>query len=215
MPPHPIPTPFGPVSGLWQCPEGAAFGCILGHGAGTDMTHPSMQMLADALANAGVATLRYRFRFREYGGGPDRPDKGMAVTDAAFAYATGQWPHLRWLAAGHSFGARMSALAANAGMLPGIHGLVLFGFPLHAAGKPGTERAPILTALSLPALLLSGDRDTLAQPDLLVAALEGKKNLRLEWLPGADHGYKVPKKSGTDVPSAISAAVQQWLKDQY
>ena len=44
-------------------------------------------------------------------------------------------------AGGKSFGGRMTSQAAAESGLPGIRGLVFLGFPLHPAGRPGTERA--------------------------------------------------------------------------
>jgi hypothetical protein len=40
--------------------------------------------------------------------------------------------------------------------LPGVVGLVAFGFPLHPAGKPSAERGQPLAAVNVPMLFLRG-----------------------------------------------------------
>jgi len=57
----------GRVSACVQMPANAVATLVLGHGAGADMRHAHMQALADALAEAGIATLRFNFPFREAG----------------------------------------------------------------------------------------------------------------------------------------------------
>ena len=74
--PFPIPTPAGPVSGLWTVPEAASAVLVLGHGAGAGMHHHFMADLAAALAQVGVAVLRYQFPSRE--AGKSRPDSSAS-----------------------------------------------------------------------------------------------------------------------------------------
>src|SRR5690606_40962599 len=65
---------------LLQQPPDAMAILALAHGAGTDMRHASMQALADALATAGIATLRYNFPYKEHGRGrPDSPEVATAT----------------------------------------------------------------------------------------------------------------------------------------
>ena len=50
----------------------------------------------------------------------------------------------------------MTSLAAAEAPLEGVRGLAFFGFPLHAAGGPSTERGAHLVDVGVPMLFLQG-----------------------------------------------------------
>ncbi len=207
-----IPTPFGPVGGLLLMPEGAKMGLVFGHGAGTDITHITLERICQALFAVGIASLRYRFRFREFGGPPDKPAKGAPVTQSAVAYAQATYPAITWLAGGHSFGARMTAHALRDGLIE-VPGAVFCSFPLHQAGKPNRDRDEVLLPLRQPLLFLSGDKDTMASLPLLSAVVaEIGPNATLVTLAGADHGYRIAKKIQPD-PEAVFKEMAQTIAD--
>src|SRR5690606_7271948 len=165
--------PAGSVSALWLAPPGARAALALAHGAGAGMRHAFMESLAAALARAGVATLRYQFPYVEAGRRrPDRPPALEATVRAAAAAAARLAPELPLVAGGKSMGGRMTSRAQAAEPLPGVRGLVFYGFPLHPAGRPGTERADHLAAVALPMLFLQGTRDNLADLELLRPVLD-------------------------------------------
>jgi predicted alpha/beta-hydrolase family hydrolase len=163
------------------------------------MRHRQMVATSQALAAAGIATLRYNFPYKEHGSGrPDPAPVATATVRAAVRAAAEVAPDLPLLAGGRSFGGRMTSLAASAEPLPGVRGLVFFGFPLHPSGKPGTERAAHLSRVGVPLLFLQGSKDTLAELSLLrpvVADLGQRATLHI--VEEADHGFHVPKRSGT------------------
>ena len=171
---------------------------VLAHGAGAGMDHPFMAAVAAALAERGVATLRYQFPYMEAGKKrPDRAPVAQATVRAAVRRARSEWPELPLFAGGKSFGGRMTSQAAAAAPLPGVEGLVFLGFPLHAAGRPGTDRAAHLAAVSVPMLFVQGTRDALADLDLLRPVLAGLGDrARLHVVDGGDHSFKVLKRSG-------------------
>jgi predicted alpha/beta-hydrolase family hydrolase len=98
--------------------------------------------------------------------------------------------------------------------LPGVRGLVFFGFPLHAPGRPGVERAEHLSAVEIPMLFLQGTRDEFASLDLLqgvVRRLGSRATLHL--IDEGDHSFKVPKRTGKterDVFDELATTIQQW-----
>ena len=211
-----IPFGDGDVSGLLLRPDGAKALYIFAHGAGVGMTHRSMASNAEGLAVRGIATLRYQFPYMEKGGGrPDPPGIAHAAVRAAVAKGTELAPDLPLFAGGRSFGGRMTSQAQAESPLPGVQGLAFLGFPLHPAGKPGIERADHLQRVLTPMLFVSGDRDALAQLDLLrpmVAGLGDRATLHL--VSHADHSLKVPAKSGhtaADAEAEALDAMADWM----
>ena len=204
----------GEVSALLIRPAGASHLLVLGHGASTTMRHTTLQAIAEALAGAGIATLRYNFPYAEHGGGRDSQAVCTATVRAAVAAARKAAPGLPLLAGGHSFGGRMTSTAASESPLDGVHGLVFFSFPLHQPGKPETKRPDHLDAVTVPMLFLSGTRDELAEMDLLrrVCAQLGAR-ATLHAVDTADHGYKILKRSRTrdeDVFAEMARVVREW-----
>ena len=109
----------------------------------------------------------------------------------------------------------MTSQAQAESPLPGVRGLAFLGFPLHPAGKPGTDRAEHLSRVKIPMLFVSGSRDALAELDLLtpvVAALGGRATLHV--VEQADHSFKVAAKSGRTAAAAEAEALDtltEWM----
>src|SRR3954469_16638952 len=154
----------GQVSGILLKPPEAKALYLFAHGAGAGMTHKAMESSAQALAERGIATLRYQFPYMEKGSKrPDPPRIAHAAVRAAAAAAVELAPELPLFAGGRSFGGRMTSQAQAIDPLPRVLGLAFLGFPLHPAGKPGIERAEHLAGVRVPMLFVSGDRDALAE----------------------------------------------------
>src|SRR5512143_660005 len=178
------------VHEIWQCPDDAVAALVLAHGAGAGMRHRHMQALADAFAAHGIATLRFDFPFIEAGRKRvDPPSVATASIAAAWRSASARTALPLWLG-GHSFGGRMASHAVLTEQVDPA-GLVFCSFPLHVAGKPGTERARHLAQIRRPMLFLSGTRDALATPVLLEQIVQALPTAKLHWLDTADHGYRV------------------------
>jgi hypothetical protein len=204
------------VSGLLLRRADAKALYLFAHGAGAGMTHKAMESNAQGLAERGIATLRYQFLYMEKGSKrPDPPRLAHAVVRAA-AEAVGQAPDLPLFAGGRSFGGRMTSQAQADEPLPGVRGLAFLGFPLHPAGKPGIERAEHLKRVQVPMLFVSGDRDALAELELLkpvVAGLGERATLHL--VVHADHSFKVAAKSGrtsADAEAEALDALEGWIR---
>ncbi len=109
----------------------------------------------------------------------------------------------------------MTSQAQARSPLLGVRGLAFVGFPLHPAGKPGTERAAHLSEIDVPMLFLQGTRDELASLELLnpvVAALGPKATLEL--FDDADHSFHVRARSGRNdaqVREAMLDATVAWM----
>jgi uncharacterized protein len=204
------------VSGLLLRPADAKALYLFAHGAGVGMTHKAMASNAEGLAARGIATLRYQFLYMEKGSGrPDPPRIAHAAVRAAAAKALELAPDLPLFAGGRSFCGRMTSQAQAIDPLPQVRGLAFLGFPLHPAGKPGTERADHLARVEVPMLFVSGSRDALAERELLepmVAELGERATLHL--ISDADHSLNVPARSGrtsADAEAEALDAMAGWM----
>jgi len=209
----------GQVSGLLLRPPDARWLYVFAHGAGAGMRHRFMSALAEALAERGVATLRYQFPYSEAcGRRPDAPGVLQATVRAAVTTAATVAPGLPLLAGGKSLGGRMTSSAAAKTALPGVRGLVFVGFPLHAPGRSGTERAEHLEQVGVPMLFLQGTRDALADLELMraVCARLGAR-ATLHVVEGGDHSFAVLKRSGrsdAEVIGELADTIARWPAEQ-
>lgn len=193
---------------------------VLAHGAGAGMRHRFMESMAERLARRGVATLRYEFPYWARGSRRVDPPAVLerAVRDAVTAGAL-LCPDLPRFVGGKSLGGRMTTRAAADGPL-NVRGIVLFGFPLHPAKRPGIERAEHLTRVPHPMLFLQGTRDALADLDLLGPVLMPLQETGLATLhvvEGADHGFDVLKRSGRtgdQVLEELADVSAAWMRDR-
>jgi uncharacterized protein len=188
------------VSALLLRPAQARSAYVFAHGAGAGMTHPSMAVIAEGLAERGIATLRYQFPYMEKGSKrPDPPAVAQATVRAAVAEAVRHCGELPLFAGGKSFGGRMTSQAQARAPLAGVRGLVFLGFPLHPAGRASSERAKHLAEVKVPMLFLQGTRDALAELDLLEPVVKGLgARATLHLVQEADHSFHVLKRSGRD-----------------
>lgn len=176
-----------------------------------------MAAMAQGLAERGIATLRFNFLFMEQGSKrPDSPSVAQAAIRAAVAEAARRMPGLPLFAGGKSFGGRMTTQAQAAEPLPGVRGIALVGFPLHAAGKPSIARAAHLPDVKLPMLFLQGTRDALADLDLMSqTTAELGKRASLHVVEGADHAFHVLVRSGRkndQVLEELLDTLAGWMK---
>lgn len=150
---------IGDVDALLLVPEDTGWLLVLAHGAGAGMDHPFMENLARELSKRRVATFRYQFPYMQQR--RKRPDSSAILTAtvrAAVMAGSEAAPAVPLLAGGKSLGGRMTSLAFADGGAPAIsgmarvRGLVFFGFPLHPAGRPGTQRAEHMARMRLPML---------------------------------------------------------------
>ena len=189
---------------------------VFAHGAGAGMTNKAMESNAIGLAKRGIATLRYQFPYMEKGSKRvDPPKVAHRAVRAAVGEAAKLAPDLPLFAGGRSFGGRMTSQAQAIEPLRGVLGLAFLGFPLHPAGKPGVERAEHLLQVEVPMLFVSGERDALAEMDLLrpvVANLGDRATLHV--VEAADHSLRVPARSGRS-PAEVEAealdAMADWM----
>jgi len=153
--------------------------------------------------------LRFNFPFMENKKGrPDTPAIAHQTIAAAIAKARELNPKLPLFVSGKSFGGRMSSQFLSEHPDPFVKGIIFYGFPLHPAGKPSTDRAEHLKALKIPMLFLQGSKDALAEWALIEAVCKSLKKARLIKLEGADHSFKAGKK---DIMSLLVEETEKWV----
>ncbi|MFL5744278.1 MAG: alpha/beta family hydrolase [Niastella sp.] len=204
----PVSSTIGKVTAAYDVPANATCLLTLAHGAGAGMDHSFMVSLAEALSAANIGTMRFNFPFTENKKGrPDTPAVAQQTIEAAINKARDLFPDLPLLAAGKSFGGRMSSQYLSTHPEAAVKGIVFYGFPLHPAGKPSIDRAEHLKAVKVPMLFLQGTKDTLAQWDLISAVCDSLKKAKLVKLEGADHSFKAGKQ---DTMSLLVKATSEW-----
>ena len=199
----------GEVSAKYTAPDRPLCSLTLAHGAGAGMDHYIMEGLAVSLAEAGVAVLRFNFPFSEQKKRrPDSPAVAQLTIAAAIAKAHTLNPGLPLIAAGKSFGGRMTSQYLAAHPDSRVAGIIFYGFPLHPAGKPSTDRADHLRGLRVPMLFLQGSRDTLATWELIQSVCGSLPLASLVRLEGADHSFKAGK--NLMLPALVSETMK-WI----
>jgi predicted alpha/beta-hydrolase family hydrolase len=205
----------------YQGPKrGADRAVLLAHGAGADMHAKALTVVADALAAAKIPSLRFQYPYRSAGKkAPDRaPVLDAATREAAAELARRtKLPAGRLVLGGRSMGGRYCSLIAGDADDPvPCLGLLMLGYPLHAAGKPEKQRAEHFPRLTMPVLFVSGTRDSLAgRAALQKAAEKVKGTVTFHWLETADHGFRPLKSSGQSIDDALAESARvavEWVQ---
>ena len=184
----------------------------IAHGAGAGMNHSFMVSLAQSLAEEGIATLRFNFPFTENKKGrPDVPAVAHQTIEAAILKAEKLFPKLPLFAAGKSFGGRMTSQYMAANPNDAVKGIIFYGFPLHAPGKPSIERAEHLKDVRSPMLFLQGSRDEFATWKLIAKVCSSLPLAELIKIEGANHGFKAGKQ---DIMSQLATLTNEWIADK-
>ncbi len=178
----------GGVRGVLHQPENpSGDGIVLTHGAGANCQAPLLVRLARSFADLGLVVLRYDLPFRQQRpkGPPfpamnarDREGVAQAV-ETMRGLATGQI-----FAGGHSYGGRMTAMAASE--RPGMAAaLLLLSYPLHPPDKPDKPRTGFFPDLRVPALFVHGSADpfgTIEEVRAGVGADSGSHGAATRWI---------------------------------
>jgi predicted alpha/beta-hydrolase family hydrolase len=199
----------GSVSAAYVIPE--KINCIvtLAHGAGAGMNHPFMTALANSLAEHDIGTLRFNFPFTEHKkGGPDVPAVAHKTIEAAIYNAHKTFPSASLFISGKSFGGRMSSQYLSTNPHPAVKGIIFYGFPLHAPGKPSMDRAEHLKDVKVPMLFLQGTKDELATLSLIETVCSSLSQATLIKIEGANHSFKAGKQN---VIAMLASFTNDWV----
>lgn len=186
---------------------------LLAHGAGGNMLDAGLAKRAALLRDCGLDVVRFNFFYRAaHRSYPDKMPQLLECYRAVIASAQERVKSKRLFVGGHSMGGRAATMLAAEGFA--CDGLILFAYPLHPPGRHEQLRDAHLPMIRVPVLCFSGTRDDFARRDLMERAVGKLPNWTQHWLEHADHGFRVPKKSGRterDVFDEISKAIGEWL----
>jgi predicted alpha/beta-hydrolase family hydrolase len=200
----------GEVSGAWHRPAGAARAAlVLAHGAGHGMDTPLLIDVGEALAERGVAVLRFNFPYMEAGRRAPDPQPRLEACYRAVADAVADEFDRPFLG-GKSMGGRIASHIVADGFPAG--GLVFLGYPLHPPGRPERIRDAHLKRIEAPMLFLQGSRDSFAMPDLLHSTVASLPLARLVEIEGGDHSFKVRGRSTADVTGEVVEAIDDFVR---
>ena len=198
-----IPTPKGDVSAVWHPADGPAL--VVAHGAGAGMDHPFLVGFCEAVADEGIAALRFNFPYMEAGRRtPDQAKNAIGAFRSAFETASDRSGGRPVLGGGKSYGGRIASMAAAEGMPAAA--LVFLGYPLHAPGKTDQTRDAHLYDLTMPMLFLHGTKDPFAEPKELATVIRrlGDRATLVDF-EGAGHSFERSRKADARVVGASLA----------
>jgi uncharacterized protein len=187
-----VETPHGPARVHLHPAADARTALVLGHGAGGGVTAPDLVAATEAALAEGISVALVEQPYRVAGRRSPAP---AGQLDAAWSTVVAHLDfELPLVVGGRSLGARVACrTAAETGAIA----VLCLAFPLHPPGRPDKSRLAELEAVTVPVLVVQGERDPFGMPP------EGAGRTVVH-VPG-DHGLKA------DLP-AVTQAVRAWLR---
>ncbi len=194
-----IETPHGQAAAHLHPADEPSAALVLGHGAAGGVTSRDLVAVTDVARSEGVSVALVEQPYRVAGRRSPAPARQLdaawtAVVDHLLA---GELRGLQLVVGGRSSGARVACRTAEA---TGAVGVLCLAFPLQAPRRAGAAAAESrlgeLDAVTVPTLVVQGDRDPFGIPPAgalrTVVQVPGNHSLR------------------TDL-DAVAAAVRAWL----
>jgi predicted alpha/beta-hydrolase family hydrolase len=191
-------TPHGPARAHLHSAEEPRAALILGHGAAGGVEAPDIVTATEVAHSEGisVALIEQPYRVAGRRSPPRAPQLDAAWVAVVERLRAGELAGLGLIVGGRSMGARIACRTAEA---TGAAAVLCLAFPLEPprrAAKPPQSRLPELDAVTVPTLVVQGERDRFGMPP-------PGPSRNVVKVPG-DHGLK------TDL-EAVAAAVRAWL----
>jgi len=185
-----IETPHGPARVHLQEVAEPRAALVLGHGAGGGVESPDLKGAAAAAHGAGLTVALVEQPYRVAGRRSPAPANQL---DAAWTSVIEQLAfEVPLIAGGRSSGARVACRTAAA---TGAKAVLCLAFPVHPPGRPEKSRLDELDAVTVPTLVVQGERDPFGMPPQA-------RNRSVVTIPGT-HSLRSS--------SAVAAAVSGWL----
>lgn len=185
-------------------PDAAAATVVLAHGAGAGMEHPFVAAVAEGLAAAGFAVVRFEFPYQHAARtGPRRAPDRLPVLQATMREIVRECAPAPFVLAGKSMGGRVATTLADE---LGAAGVVVFGYPFHPPKHPTRLRTAHLATLRTPTLILQGERDPFGTREQ-VAGYGLAPGITVEWFADGDHSLAPRRRSGHTTEQHLAAAI--------
>jgi uncharacterized protein len=192
-----IPTTHGPARAHLHLVDAPRAALVLGHGAGGGVGAPDLVAATAAAQSVGVAVALIEQPYRVAGRRSPAPARQLdtAWTEVAVALRAGPLEGLPLVVGGRSSGARVACRTSAA---TGAAGVVCLAFPLQPPRRssPAPSRLPELEAVTVPVLIVQGERDPFGMPP----AAPRRTVVRV----AGDHALRSDR-------AALTAAVADWL----
>src|SRR5437870_12183944 len=193
-----VDTPHGRAIAHLHPADGQRAALVLGHGAGGGVTSRDLVAATGAARSEGISVALVEQPYRVAGRRSPAPARQLdaawtAVVDHLLA---GELLGLPLVVGGRSLGARVACRTAAA---TGAVAVLCLAFPLEPprrATEPRPSRLAELEAVTLPTLVVQGERDPFGIPP-------AGPSRKVVTVPG-DHGLKADL-------DAVGAAVRAWL----
>jgi hypothetical protein len=167
---------------------GSGPGVLLAHGAGAPQRHPFMVGMRRRLAAADLTVMTFDYPYAAEGRkAPDRMPRLLQCHRAALARLTEYSSAV--VLAGKSMGGRMASHLAAEQPASAV-GLLVYGYPLVSPSSGEERDTEHFDEITVPALLLSGDRDRLGPVPALRRLERRSPGVTLEIVEGADHSFR-------------------------
>jgi len=207
------------ISSVWLIPEQYQSVLIIAHGAGRDMNSLFVSQMHEGIAKHNVLTVKFNFPYMERGAkAPNTPhvlEETWHKVIEAVIEKTGVSRKQIFLS-GKSMGGKYATILACKEDL--YAGIILFGFPLHAPGKPNKPRFDLLKVIHEPMLFFQGTRDSLCKLDVfepLLSTISPKPTLHI--IEGGNHSFNLLKRIGRTEQSVLDEIIQKsadWIKQK-
>lgn len=207
------------ISSVWLIPDEYKSVLIIAHGAGRDMNSTFIKHIHEGIAKHNILTIKFNFPYMEQGlKAPNTPhvleETWLKVIDAALE-KTGVSRKQLFLS-GKSMGGRYATILASKEDL--YAGIILYGYPLHAPGKPDKPRFNQLKVIHEPLLFFQGSRDSLCQLNVfkpLLETLSPKPTLHV--IEGGNHSFNLLKRIDRSVQSVFDEVIKisaDWINEK-
>jgi predicted alpha/beta-hydrolase family hydrolase len=185
-----VDTPNGPARVYLHAVDSPRAALVLGHGAGGGVDSPDLVGATGAANEAGLSVALVEQPYRV--AGRRSPAPARRLDEAWLAVVPQLFPDLPLIVGGRSLGARVACRTAAQ---TGAKAVVCFAFPLHPPGKPEKTRLPELDGVTVPTLVVQGERDPFGIPP-----------------PGPNrHVVLIPGTHSLRSSEAVAPAVTEWL----
>ena len=191
-----VDTPHGPAKAHLRVADAPKAALVLGHGAGGGVEARDLVAVAEVARTKRVSVALVEQPYRVAGRRSPAPagQLDMAWTAVVDHLRGAEFAGLPLIVGGRSLGARVACRTAAAMQAMAV---LCLAFPVHPPGRPEKSRLEELDAVTLPTLVVQGDRDPFGMPP-------AASNREVVQVAG-DHGLK------KDL-DAVAAAVEGWLR---